>query len=203
MIPALMTAPPPRPLEGEHLGSEEPGPDEAGLVGRVLEGDRSAFDVLVRAHSPRVFRFLHRFVRHRQDAEDLTQQTFLRAYANLGRFDRSRPMINWLLTIARRCALNHFRAAKPWVSFSADEGRIADDHAVAPDRAAERCDTAGSLWERAKAQLSPRQHEALWLRLGEDLSVRDTARVMGITSTHVKVLVFRAKRALRQGVKTL
>lgn len=182
------------------MNRAEPNRDEAGLVGRTLDGDTGAFDVLVRTHSPRVFGFLHHFVRHRQDAEDLTQQTFLRAYAHLDRFDPRRPMIAWLLTIARRCALNHFRAARPWETLSEGGERFADEKAAAPDASAESSDTAGSLWAQAKARLSPRQYEALWLRLGEDFSVQETARVMGITAPHVKILVFRARRALLKSV---
>lgn len=199
-----MIAPLPIPaLEQAGLNLEATNLDEAGLVARALDGDTGAFDELVRAHTPRVFGFLHHFVRQRQDAEDLTQQTFLRAYAHLDRFDPRRPMIAWLLTIARRCALNHFRAAKSWETFAPGEERFADEKAAAPDAAAESRDTAGNLWDQAKARLSPRQYEALWLRLGEDLSVQETARVMGITAPHVKILVFRAKRALRKGVFNL
>src|SRR5438045_3307111 len=78
--------------------------DEAGLVRAVVDGDAGAFEPLVRAYHGRVFNFLQRMTRHRQDAEDLTQQTFVKAYRHLGQFDCRRPLINWLLTIARNTA---------------------------------------------------------------------------------------------------
>lgn len=200
-IPTIAPAPLLNPEEMD-APLEPTGPDEAGLVRRVLAGETEAFDALVRAHSPRVFRFLHQFVRNRHDAEDLTQQAFLRAFAKLGSFDPRRPMINWLLTIARRCALNHFRAAKSWESLSATdgEGRVPDEMTVAPDADLEHRDLTGNLWERARDRLSAREYEALWLRFGEDLSVKEAAQVMGLTQPHIKILVFRAKRALRKGV---
>lgn len=182
---------------------DKAGPDESSFVRCALDGDTEAFGTLVRMHTPRVFRFLHQFVGNRHDAEDLTQQTFLRAYGSLSRFDPDRPMINWLLTIARRCALNHFRAARPWETLSEDDGRVADGLAVPPDAAAEARDRTSNLWSLARERLARREFEALWLRFGEDLSVAETARVMGITATYVKVLVFRAKRAIRKGaIKT-
>lgn len=197
-----MTAAIPSPrLDGLEMDRADEGCDDAELVQRVVDGDTRAFDALVRAYGPRVFRFLLRFVRQREDAEDLTQQTFLRAYRSIASFDSRRPMINWLLTIARRCALNHFRAAKPTESLSEREDEFADARSQAPDSAAEAREARSNLWADAKRRLSHREHEALWLRFGEDLSVKETARIMGITQPHVKILVFRAKRELMKGAQ--
>src|SRR4051812_934567 len=80
----------------------------------VALGAGNEFEEIVRLHSSRIFNFVFQMTRQRQDAEDLVQQTFIKAYHNLHRFDGSRPIINWLLTIARRSALNHFRSAKKW-----------------------------------------------------------------------------------------
>jgi RNA polymerase sigma-70 factor (ECF subfamily) len=122
----------------------------------------------------------------------------VKAYRKLDAFDATRPMIAWLLTIARRTALNHFRDARAWEPLP-DEAAPAQEEP--PDAAAERSEATADLWERAKERLSPREYSALWLRFGEDFSVRETARVLGLTETHVKILVFRAKRALMKGLK--
>src|SRR4051812_13315821 len=76
--------------------------DEASLVRETLGGDSGAFEAIVNLHSRRVFNFVYQMTRQRQDAEDLTQQTFIKAFRNIHRFDTARPLINWLLTIARR-----------------------------------------------------------------------------------------------------
>jgi RNA polymerase sigma-70 factor (ECF subfamily) len=171
--------------------------EEASLVRETLAGDDQAFDRLVRAHSQRVFRFLYQLTRHREDAEDLAQQTFVKAYRHLHRFDVERPLIQWLLTIARRTALNHFRAARktePYVE------EAASSEPSPAERAAHR-DQSEGLWDLARALLAPRDLTVMWLRFGEDLSTEETARVAGLTRTHVKVIVFRARRALLKGAK--
>ncbi len=71
--------------------STERGFDDAGLVKDTLEGDASAFDEIVRTHHRRVFNFVFHLTRHRQDAEDLTQLTFIKGFTYLGAFDGSRP----------------------------------------------------------------------------------------------------------------
>ena len=73
------------------------------------------------AASERVYNFLHQLTRHRHDAEDLAQQTFIKAYHHLAGFDPRRPLINWLLTIARNNAINHFRDTKKAIGARTDQ----------------------------------------------------------------------------------
>lgn len=169
--------------------------DEPALVRTAAAGDPAAFARIVEAHHRRVFNFLFHLMRHRQDAEDVTQQTFLKAYHHLAGFDCARPLINWLLTIARRTALNHFRAARRWEHLPAEPV----SGAPSPAHAAEQKDRAENLWERARRLLSPREFEALWLRFVEEMSTQETARIMGLTQIHVKVLVHRARQQLLKG----
>src|SRR5262245_58463712 len=87
-------------------------PADARLIAECLAGDMRAFDEIVRAYPPPVFNYVLHMTRHRQDAEDIAQQAFIKAYNHLASFDPSRSFVAWLLTIARRTALNHFRSAK-------------------------------------------------------------------------------------------
>ncbi|HTO04057.1 MAG TPA: sigma-70 family RNA polymerase sigma factor [Opitutus sp.] len=150
------------------------------------------FEQIVQLHSSRVFNFVYQMTRHRQDAEDLVQQTFIKAYNNLHRFDGTRPIINWLLTIARRSTLNHFRSSKRWEEMP----ESAASNEPSPASTAEHCEEKENLWTEARRLLSQREFEVLWLRFGEDRSVEETARISGLTQTHVKVIVFRAKQQL-------
>ncbi|HVU36269.1 MAG TPA: RNA polymerase sigma factor [Opitutaceae bacterium] len=168
---------------------------EAALIRATVEGDERAFATIVEAHHRRVFNFLYQLTRHRHDAEDLTQQTFIKAYRHLPQFDPARPLINWLLTIARHAAINHFRDNKRWTELPPDTA----GHEPSPARTAEVRDRTETLWDRARSLLSAREYEVLWLRFAEELSTEETARVVGLTQTHVKVLVFRARRALMKG----
>ena len=180
---------------GGFLPTADDPAGEAGLVRDSLGANPQAFAEIVRRHSRRIYNFLHQLTRHHQDAEDLTQQTFVKAYQNLHRFDTSRPLINWLFTIARRTALNHFRAARKWES-------VPEDAACAepsPARRTETTDETDNLWAHARRILPAREFEILWLRFAEELSVEETARIAGLTQTHVKVLVYRARQHLIKG----
>ncbi len=189
-----MTASQSAPATGRLATGDEPValPIDAELVVAALGGDAGAFDQLVRLHSSRIFNYIHHMTRHAQDTEDLTQQTFIKAYRALDRFDTSRSFIAWLLTIARRTALNHFRDTKRWEEFSEETA----DVAASPAHDAEQNDGVENLWNEARRILPQRQYEVLWLRFGEELSVEETARVTGLTQTHIKILVFRARRRL-------
>jgi RNA polymerase sigma-70 factor (ECF subfamily) len=181
------------------VSADAPPPDEARLIAEAVGPNPRAFDELVRLHSRRVFNFLLQMTRQRQDAEDLAQQTFIKAFHNLHRFEPGRPLINWLLTIARRTALNHFRAAKKWEEVPEELASAGPS----PARAAEQGDQTDSLWARARRQLSQREFEVMWLRFAEEMSVEETARVAGLTQTHVKVIIFRARRRLMKGESKL
>jgi RNA polymerase sigma-70 factor, ECF subfamily len=170
---------------------------EADLVREAVAANPRACDALVRRHSARVFNFLFQLTRHRQDAEDLAQQTFVKAFRNLDRFDCERPLINWLLTIARRTALNHFRDAKRWTTIP-HEGDLASGE-PSPARQAEQAERTENLWARARRVLSPREFEVLWLRFGEEMSTDETAHITGLTVVHVKVIVHRARQQLLKG----
>lgn len=168
---------------------------EATLVRAAAAGDARAFEQLVHSHSHRVLAYLTHLTRHRHDAQDLTQQTFIKAYRALGTFDCRRPLINWLLTIARRTALNHFRDTKKWEAAPDD----LVSHEPSPARVLEQTEHAETLWARARRTLAAREYEVLWLRFGEEMSTEETARIMGLTKIHVKVLVHRARHRLSKG----
>ena len=165
---------------------------DARLIADCLRGEMRAFDEIVHLHTPRIFNYVLHMTRHRQDAEDVTQQTFIKAYTHLASFDPTRSFIAWLLTIARRTALNHFRSAKNFEPVA--EETAAQD--PTPDRQLEKRDQLDTLWAQARRVLSEREFEILWLRYAEDMSLEDTARIAGITQTHTKIIAFRARQRL-------
>ncbi len=169
--------------------------EEAAVLRAAIAGDEHACDQLVRRHHGRVYGYLCQMTRHREDAEDLTQQTFIKALRHLGRVDPERGVINWLLTIARRTALNHFRDGPRW----AELPEATASEAASPAHSAESRDRVDNLWARARRVLSPREFEVMWLRFAEELSVAETARVMELTQIHVKVIVHRARQQLLKG----
>jgi RNA polymerase sigma-70 factor (ECF subfamily) len=170
---------------------DQPEPSSEQLAERSQAGCLESFGQLLLRYENPVFNFLHQLARNRQDAEDLTQETFLRAYQSLYRYNPSLSFATWLFTIARRAAASHFRAATHFEELPADDQAVEAD----PAKLLESQDEQNSIWRRARA-LKPKQFEVLWLRYQEGFSVAETARIMRTNQIHVKVLLHRARANL-------
>jgi len=105
-----------------------------------------SFESLVRQYHAKLFNFIYRYTKNRQDAEDLTKDTFVKAFRNFHRYDSQYPFGSWLFTIGRRTVFNHFRRARKMEPIEFD---VADGD-ISPDGAAEASDTRTSIWEAAK-----------------------------------------------------
>lgn len=156
-------------------------------------GDNEAFGVLVKLYHARVYNFLFRMMNGNAEAEDLTQETFVRAFKAIDRFDFRCAFSTWLFTIAKRAALNHFRDTRRHNHVEID----ADDHPVedTPATDHERADQGKRLWSIART-LKPVYHEVLWLRYGEDFSMEEIGRIISRPALYVKVVLHRARTAL-------
>lgn len=165
---------------------------EAQLTQLARDGSLEAFEELVRQYEARIFGFLQRHMGNAHDAQDITQETFVRAWRAMHRFDPSRDFASWIFVIARRAAANHFRARRPHDELSEDLASEQTDSLASDESAA--------LWSAAR-RLKPNHYEALWLRYAEGFSVKETARVMGLTTIHVKVILHRARKELARHLK--
>ena len=154
--------------------------------------DRATFAALVEEHQGRLRGFLYRYTRNKQDAEDLTQDTFVKAYRNFHRYDSRYSFATWLYTIARRTAYNHFRDRKPTEPMEYELAANDDT----PDEEVSQHDESAWVWEATK-RLKPAFREALTLKYIEDLSVEEIARIMGKTQTNIKIILFRARNQLK------
>ena len=163
------------------------------LVARALAGHRDAFNRLVVRYEARLFRFLSRTSPNAADVEDAMQRAFVKAYRHLATFDPRHPFTTWLFTIAVR----ELRSLQRRPALRIEP--LHDDHDPAapptPDHA------PGDLWAAAHRVLTNTQYTALWLRYGEDLPVRDVARVMSRPRVWVSVTLHRACAALRAAVR--
>jgi RNA polymerase sigma-70 factor (ECF subfamily) len=167
------------------------GASAEGLAELCQRGSLDAFDRLMGLFEARIFNFLCRLTPNREDAKDLTQETFLKAYRSLGGYTPSRSFAPWLFTIARRTAASHFRSAKQFEELGEESGADPDN----PAGLLVEKDDSASLWRTAKT-LKPKQHEVLWLRYGEGFSIAEIARVMNSNQIYVKVLLHRARASL-------
>lgn len=163
------------------------------LARRARAGSSDAFGALVDRYAPRVLRYLRQRVRGDHDAEDLRQETFVRVYENLHRYDPSRPFSPWLFTIASRLAVSHLRSERP---SAGHEALAFVPSGARPDEIAIKRERDRAVWPLAARVLSDRQHRAIRLRYAEDLPIKQIAERMGLTRTHVKVLLHRARKRL-------
>ncbi len=166
------------------------------LVEAAKGGSVEAFSELMLQYEKRIYNFLWQWVRSSHDAEDLTQETFLKAFRNIRRLDSAGVFCAWLFTIARRTASNHFRALKPKEELS-DDTECSEEN---PAEALERKEEGESVWRLAR-RLKPAQFEVLWLRYGEGFSVQETARIMNTNQIRVKVLLHRGRKELAQSLQ--
>jgi RNA polymerase sigma-70 factor (ECF subfamily) len=180
-------------------------PDDATLVRQARKGSEEAFRQIVVRHQNRVFALLVRIVRDRELAADLAQESFLKAYRFLDRFDTSRPLKSWLFKIAHNTALDHLRKSQlDTIALETREpdrldplDRVGDRHAVDPHASAESRDLGRDL-EGAFAALGPLYQELLELRFREGLSYQEIADVTGLPMGTVKVRIHRGRQALAE-----
>ena len=201
-LPPLALAADPRwigvPVPSREGGPRAPAPTTEELVAQCQAGHRAAFALLVEQYQERVFNFLLQLTRQRQDAEDLTQVTFLKAYQGLHRYRGTGAFTTWLFTIAKRTAFSHLRAAWPHEVLS--EANEPASLAEGPATVLAAAESRTSLWAAAR-RLSPAQFQALWLRYAEGFSVAEVATVMGTNHVRVRVLLHRGRRELARRLR--
>ena len=159
------------------------------------QGNQLAFRVLVERHSRAVFRLAFRMTGNEQDAEDMVQETFLRAFKQLHRFDGRASFGTWLYRIAANCSLDLIRARR--VRREQQPGLEAT---ASPEPSPERV-TRGkqlaSLLDQALDQLSEAERTAFVLRHFEGCTIEEIAKILGVRNSAAKHSVFRAVQKLR------
>ena len=171
---------------------------DADVVRQVRSGERDAFGHLVQRYQRRLFGLALMMVREPTAAEEIAQDTFVRAHAHLDRYDDARPLYPWLAAIAVRLAQN-------WLQL---HGRTVRREGRSLESAPEPGTAAGGLsaliaredstrlWQ-AVARLPSGERTAVILYYRDEMAVRDIARALGVTTGTVKTLLFRARRHLR------
>jgi RNA polymerase sigma-70 factor (ECF subfamily) len=173
--------------------------DESTLIRRSINGDVAAWEPLVRAHQNEVFRFAYLLLGDPDDAEDVAQETFLRAWKYLRRFDAMRPLRPWLLSIAKNLASNWRRSTGRYMSALT---RAFRDEPV-PDSIEEKTAKAlqaNDLWEAVQG-LKTADQQIVYLRYFLELSVTETAEVLNVAEGTVKSRLSRALEKLRNIIR--
>ncbi|HEV8347025.1 MAG TPA: sigma-70 family RNA polymerase sigma factor [Vicinamibacterales bacterium] len=173
-----------------------PDLDEAALVAACLSGQQGAFDVIVERHRRAVYQLCYRYVGNHEDASDLAQDVFLRAYRGLKNFRGQSSLATWLYRIGVNVCLNRVSAKAPQTE-PIGEYQFVDVHA---EPASEKMlkDERGARVRAAIAQLPPKQRSALILRMYHDMSHQEIADTLGSSVGAVKANFFHALGNLKK-----
>jgi RNA polymerase sigma-70 factor (ECF subfamily) len=173
--------------------------DDAAVLARAKDGDEDAFRLLVERHGRNVYRLALRITGTKEDAEDVVQETLVRAYRQLGRFESRANVGTWLYRIGFNCAIDHLRArgSRP------DTGEVEDLPASGAEGAPPPADAlvyAGEIGARVRAalrDLSVQERTAFVLRHYHGCGIAEIATVLDATPSAAKHAIFRAVRKLR------
>jgi RNA polymerase sigma-70 factor (ECF subfamily) len=197
-----MSAADPRPLPSAIVR-----PDEGALVAAAKRGDMAAFEELVNRYESRIFRLTMNITQNREDAEDATQEAFLKSFRSLDRFLGGSRFYTWLVRIAVNEALMRLRKRRPGV-ISLDQPLEADgelmpvevrDWGPTPEQRFAETEM-NSILSEAIAKLEPIFRTVFVLRDVEELSTEETAELLGISVPAVKSRLLRARLKLRENL---
>ena len=185
-------------------GAPKPAPDEAGLIGRFQRGDEAAFEELFNRHREAVHAVAWRFCGNSEEALDITQEAFIRAFRHAGDFRAESGFYSWVRRIATNIAIDRHRTKRGANAAALEEETLAEQ-ALAPDaaRLAEE-DPAGQAAGRELAEalraaldeLSPEHRQALVLHANEGLSYKEIAEAMDCPIGTVMSRLFYARQTL-------
>ena len=182
--------------------------DDAELVGRCLQGDERAYRELIARYRRQVYSLALRMLRRAEDAEDLTQETFVRMFRALDRYDPTRPFGAWIITIASRLCIDHLRRRRlnPISMFQRDAGSDeeyvieAEDTGPGPDVMAMHREEERRATELIDS-LPEHYRIVVMLRHQQDMSYEEIAEALELPLGTVKARIHRAREILKSRIE--
>lgn len=181
--------------------------EDADLIRRCLAGDQKAYRDLVRRYQRPVYSVVLRVVRRSEDAEDITQETFVRMFRALERYDLERPFTAWLFTIASRLAIDHLRRRRvQTVSLSQAEPGSSEERTIDVEDKGLKPDEITSYHEEEKRSqdlidsLPEHYRIVVLLRHQQDLSYEEIAEALNLPLGTVKARIHRARAILKDRI---
>jgi len=182
--------------------------NDADLVRQTLCGNTSAYNGLVMRYQRQVYNLAYRMLGNAEDAGDLVQDTFLRAYGALASFRQDASFLTWLYKIASNLCIDQLRSRKARSALSLDveleEGRepAADSRSCGPEELAIR-DSVQEVVQRAISNLPEKYRVVVVMRHLQDMSVEEIANVLEMPTGTVKTHLFRAREMLRGRLRSV
>lgn len=179
---------------------------EEELVTRCRMGDLEAFSLVYARYSPQVYRYAYHLLGHREDADDIKQETFLRAHQAIGSFRSEASLQTWLLRICGNLCRDRIKSwERRKVCYDdriSGDGPHRDTQAMDPQAVVEREETKAILM-KALHGMPAAQREIIVLHDIEELSYSEIALILNCSNASVKLRVFRARRYLKERVACL
>jgi RNA polymerase sigma-70 factor (ECF subfamily) len=181
---------------------EQPDPTSASaeLVHRARQGNETAWEDLVRLYQDHVFRLAYLFLGDSDEAKDVAQETFIRAFLAFDRYDSTRPLRPWLLSICANLARNRLRSMGRFLN--AIQKLIRNEPAISQkeNHHQDRRWQSQTLWS-AVQHLGANDQQIVYLRYFLELSVEETAQAIGVATGTVKSRMHRALERLRNVIE--
>ena len=184
--------------------STQPAPDE--LIERCLNGDQAAWETIVRLYWRKVFNVAYKFVGKHEQAEDLTQDIFLKIFKSLDTFDRRANFQTWLISVSRNLCIDHYRSVRKereTINRDVDASDVAAvSHETAADAQIEQRDRV-TLLRQALDKLAPTLRTAVMLRDIQEMSYQEIADRLSLPEGTVKSRINRGRLELARQLKRL
>jgi len=177
-------------------------PNDAAAIARAMAGEEDGFREIVDRHSRAVYQLAYRITGRAEDAEDVVQETFIKAFRQLGTFEARSSVSTWLHRIGANCAIDLVRRRRPF--------EVAEAGDVLDQRVGTGAPSQTALLESARIQqrieetmgeLSVRERAAFVMRHFQDSSIDDIASALGMNTSAAKHAVFRAVRKMRANLR--
>ncbi len=174
--------------------------EDSRLARKVQKGDRQAFEVLLGRYERPIFSFIFHFFRDRALCEDLTQETFLRAFRFIGSFRPREKFSSWLYSIAKNLCIDEMRRRQKGTTVDIDsvepEALVSDSPATSNPLVASVMVQQGEILRKAVSRLPEKYRTSIILFYFNELSYEEISEVMGISLSNTKILLFRGKKML-------
>lgn len=180
---------------------------EAEIVARVLKGDRQAYAMLVEEYKSPIYNLAYRMTENSEDAADLAQETFLRSFNQLSRYDTKRSFYTWLYTISLNLIRNHLKKTSRHRRADFRQGEMASGVVDADEKKSILQEFAdGDEWRKEREEelesclreLSTELRELLILRFYQGISFEAIAEITGLSTSAIKMRVYRGLEKLRE-----
>ncbi|WP_025028897.1 RNA polymerase sigma factor SigW [Caldalkalibacillus mannanilyticus] len=181
---------------------------EQRLIKQALAGDRQAFEEIVELYKNKIFQVAYRMLGNRTEAEDIGQETFLRVYANLSRYDQTHKFSTWIYRIATNLCIDRLR--KRQITYSLDQEVAATegldmysqiaDKAKGPEAEVMTIELQNEV-QQAIDQLPIKYKSIMILRYIEDLSLQEISEIIDLPVTTIKTRIHRGREALKKLLK--